>query len=67
MNAKDLIQSFKDTLDVQSSIAETDTRVSPPVGDRHACRTRVVIPIEGSFRVYEIEAREIVDHRGLAN
>lgn len=65
VQARSLLQNLKDSIETQSQIAETETRVTPISGDIREAAATVLVPIEGQIKVFEIRAREVGTYEGL--
>lgn len=65
MNAKELIQSLKTQIELQKQFDLSEAVVSQPIGNKELAKTRIMFPIEGTWKVFEVEAKEIATYEGI--
>lgn len=65
MKARQLLQSLKDLLKVNSEISEQDIQCSVTSDDLRTAEATICIPVEGKVRLFKVRAVEIGVYDGL--
>ena len=65
MSAKDLLQGFKNKIETDSAIDESDVLVTPLIGNKEQCEATVLIPMDGMVKLVRIVVNEIGVYQGL--
>ena len=67
MSARELLQGFKNKIEVDSHLNESEVTVTPLTCEsKEKCELTVLVPIDGSIKLLRVTVNEIGTYEGLS-